>query len=104
MAEANEPPREAAKREVREELGIEYAGGRLLVVDWVSPHGPWDDSLMFIFDGGVLGEEEHAGMTLPDGELRAWRFAELDEAATLLRGYAWRRVQAAMTSVVVAAA
>src|ERR1044071_2627079 len=52
MAEANEPPLDAAIREVREELGLEYHGGRLLVVDWVAPHGPWDDCLMFLFDGG----------------------------------------------------
>ena len=54
MAEANEPPHLAAEREVREELGLELRVGPLLVVDWVAPHGPWDDSLMFIFDGGAL--------------------------------------------------
>ncbi len=96
MAEANEPPLEAAKREVREELGIEYTGGRLLVVDWVSPHGPWDDSLMFVFDGGMLGAEEQARISLRDGELRGYRFGEPGEAATLLREYVWRRVRAAL--------
>jgi 8-oxo-dGTP diphosphatase len=54
MAEANEAPLDAARREVGEELGIEYAGGRLLAIDWVAPHGPWDDSLAFVFDGGIL--------------------------------------------------
>src|SRR5438477_12412667 len=57
MVEANEPPRDAASREPRaasrepraasrevyEELRIRLAPGRLLVVDWVGPHGPWDD-------------------------------------------------------------
>lgn len=33
---------------------LELPIGRLLCVDWVSPHGPCDNSLMFIFDGGVL--------------------------------------------------
>jgi hypothetical protein len=54
MAEANEPPLDCARREVKEELGIEYQGGRALVIDWVAPCGPWHDSLMFIFDGGVV--------------------------------------------------
>jgi 8-oxo-dGTP pyrophosphatase MutT (NUDIX family) len=103
MTEANEPPLEAAKREVREELGIEYAGGRLLVVDWVSPHGPWDDSLMFVFDGGVLGEDEQAQITLRDGELGGFRFVEPEEAATLLREYVWRRVKAAAEALSAAA-
>jgi 8-oxo-dGTP pyrophosphatase MutT (NUDIX family) len=74
IAEANEPPLDAARREVREELGIDYPGGRLLVVDRVSPHGPWDDSLMFVFDGGVMDAAEQAAITLPDGELSEWRF------------------------------
>jgi 8-oxo-dGTP pyrophosphatase MutT (NUDIX family) len=87
MAEANEPPLEAAIREVREELSIDYAGGRLLVVDWVAPHGPWDDSLMFVFDGGVLSDDQQAELATSDGELAAFQFVEADEASTLLRPY-----------------
>jgi 8-oxo-dGTP pyrophosphatase MutT (NUDIX family) len=97
MAEANEPPLDAARREVREELGIQYTGCRLLVVDWVSPHGPWDDSLMFIFDGGVLSDEDQEWISLRDGELAGYRFVEPEEAATLLRPYVWKRVSAAMS-------
>jgi 8-oxo-dGTP diphosphatase len=54
MAEANEPPADALCRELREELGLDLQVGDLLCVDWVSPHGPWDDLLNFIFDGGTL--------------------------------------------------
>jgi 8-oxo-dGTP pyrophosphatase MutT (NUDIX family)/transcriptional regulator with XRE-family HTH domain len=99
MAEANEPPREAARREVKEELGLELAVGVVLCVDWVSPHGPWDDSLMFIFDGGVLSEEEIGGLNLLDGELRAFRFCTEEEASKLLRHYVWRRVQTALKAL-----
>lgn len=99
MAEANEAPLDAAIREVREELGIEYAGGRLLVLDWVSPHGPWDDSLMFIFDGGVLSEDQRAGIALPDGELVTFRFCQVSEASRLLRPYVRLRVEAAITAL-----
>jgi len=96
MAEANESPLDAAMREVREELGIYYAGGRLLVVDWVAPHGPWDDSLMFIFDGGVLNAEHQERITLRDNELRETRFVPDEEARALLRPYVWRRLTAAI--------
>jgi 8-oxo-dGTP diphosphatase len=99
MAEANEPPLDAARREVREELGIELACGHLLVVDWVSPHGPWDDSLMFVFDGGVLSEEQQAEITLGDGELAAFRFFEAAEARSVLRGYVWGRMEAVLRTV-----
>jgi 8-oxo-dGTP pyrophosphatase MutT (NUDIX family) len=99
MAEANEPPMDAARREVAEELGIEYAGGRLLVVDWVAPHGPWDDSLVFIFDGGVLNAEQQTAIQLSDDELGDYRFHEPEVASGLLRPYAWRRVREALNAV-----
>jgi 8-oxo-dGTP diphosphatase len=99
MAEANEPPLETAKREVREELGIEPSIGRLLVVDWVAPHGPWDDILIFLFDGGVLNEQHIAAMSIDDAELVALRFCEPDEAANLLRPYVWRRTEHAIQAV-----
>lgn len=99
MSEANEPPAETARRELKEELGFDIRLGRVLCVDWVSPHGPWDDSLMFIFDGGVLVQEQIASLTLHDDELRAFVFCTEDEAAKRLRPYVWRRVAAALEAV-----
>jgi len=64
--QANEPPLDAAGREVMEDLGIVFAGGRVLVIDWVSPHVPRDDSLMFVFDGGVLTADQRARISLRD--------------------------------------
>jgi 8-oxo-dGTP pyrophosphatase MutT (NUDIX family) len=64
MAEANEPPTDAVRRELREELGLELRVGSLRCVDWVSPHGPWDDLVNFIFDGGVLDEQTIAGKSV----------------------------------------
>jgi ADP-ribose pyrophosphatase len=37
MAEPNEPPRDAAQRELKEELGLDIQVGGMLCVDWVSP-------------------------------------------------------------------
>jgi len=92
MVEANEAPIEAARREVAEELGIAPAIGRLLVVDWVAPHGPWDDLLAFVFDGGVLGDEHLSAIRLQEGELRAYDMMAQAEAASRLRDYVLRRV------------
>jgi ADP-ribose pyrophosphatase YjhB (NUDIX family) len=96
MAEANEPPLDAAIREVREELGLDYRGGRLLIVEWVAPHGPWDDSLIFVFDGGMLNAHQRGAIRLGDGELREARFVTQDGAKRLLRPEAWRRVEEAL--------
>lgn len=54
--EPGESPRAACVREVREELGIEPAIGRLLVVDW-APNESEGDKLLFIFDGGILSAD-----------------------------------------------
>jgi 8-oxo-dGTP pyrophosphatase MutT (NUDIX family) len=54
--EPGETPLEAARREVKEELGIEPPIGRLLVADW-SPNSDEGDKLVFVFDGGELTPE-----------------------------------------------
>jgi 8-oxo-dGTP diphosphatase len=96
MSEANEPPADTVRRELEEELGLNLRVGRLLCVDWVSPHGPWDDSLMFIFDGGTMSPEQTSTLKLPDGELRAYEFCTEKDAEARLRPYVWRRVTEAL--------
>jgi 8-oxo-dGTP diphosphatase len=96
MSEANEPPAETVHRELREELGLDLHAGRLLCLDWVSPHGPWDDSLMFIFDGGTLTDDQLPNLKLLDGELRSYEFCPRETAAARLRPYVWRRVAEAV--------
>jgi 8-oxo-dGTP diphosphatase len=54
--EPGESPKQAAAREIEEELGLTPPIGRLLVVDW-APHPDEGDKLLFIFDGGALGED-----------------------------------------------
>lgn len=100
MTEANEAPRDALQRELREELGLEVPIGGLLCVDWEPPHGPWDDLLAFVFDGGVLDAGQAAALRIRDPELRAVRFCTVDEAEGLLRPYVGRRVRAALRALV----
>lgn len=85
MAETNEPPRAAAERELREELGLTVPAGRLLALEWVAPHGPWDDQLVFVFDGGALTAAQAARLRPTDPEVEALTFATEDDARDLLR-------------------
>lgn len=84
MAEANEPPTTALEREILEELNLHITAGRLLLLDWVGPHGPWDDQLIFVFDGGSL-TPEHTTLTVSDSEISAFDFVTVPEATRLLR-------------------
>jgi 8-oxo-dGTP diphosphatase len=99
MAEANEPPADAARRELREELGMEVQVGALLCVDWVSPHGPWDDLINFIFDGGILRAGAIAVIRIVDDELRAFEFCDEGQVKERLRPYVWRRVSSALEAL-----
>ena len=99
MAEANEPPDETVRRELMEELGLQIHVGALLCVDWASPHGPWDDLLAFIFDGGELSDEQIAGIRLSDDELISFEFSTPEQAQQRLRPYVWRRVEAALDAI-----
>jgi 8-oxo-dGTP diphosphatase len=101
MAEANEPPLDALRRELTEELGLEIVARdmTLLCVDWVAPHGPWDDSLMFIFDAGTLTAEQIADLHLTDSELAAYEFCTPEQAQQRLRPYVWQRVHAALEAL-----
>lgn len=100
MAEANEPPHLAVQRELKEELGLDVQIGALLVVDWVSPHGPWDDLLAFVFDGGQLSDEQIAGLKPRDAELERFEFCTPEQAQQRLRPYVWRRVTVALEALV----
>ncbi|GGO44664.1 hypothetical protein GCM10012286_31450 [Streptomyces lasiicapitis] len=99
MAEANEPPHEAAMRELVEELGLELALGGLLVVDWAPPHGPWDDQLCFIFDGGVLDGVRADELRPRDAELSDASFVTAADAQALLRPRLARRLDVAIRAL-----
>lgn len=79
--EHGETPREAATREVQEELGITPPIGRLIVADW-APNQTEGDKLLFIFDGGALSSDYLAKIRLDPEEIAGYDFhdiADIDE-------------------------
>ncbi|MBW8740775.1 MAG: NUDIX hydrolase [Streptomyces turgidiscabies] len=86
-----ETPRQGARRETLEEIGLDREIGRLLAVDWVhiAGHPPL---VAYLYDGGVLGEDELKSITLQEEELLSWRLVPREELAEYLRGSLGRRV------------
>lgn len=95
--EADESPRTACFREVEEELGLRRDVGRLLCVEWQGPEPDRTESLMFVYDGGVLADPSR--IRLPADELASFRFVEPDELDALLVERLARRVRAALRAL-----
>ncbi|MCX5401564.1 NUDIX hydrolase [Streptomyces sp. NBC_00102] len=97
IVEKGEAPARAGVREVAEEIGLVLATEpALLVVDWEAPRPPGYGGLRFLFDGGVLRDEDAAGLRLQNSELRDWRFVTEEEAAALLPPTRYTRLRWAL--------
>ncbi|MGI5283976.1 NUDIX domain-containing protein [Nonomuraea polychroma] len=92
--EPGETPYETCVREVREELSIQPAIGRLLAVDW-APLPQEGDKILFVFDGGTLDSEAITQIRFADNELSAYEFRPVDELDSLLIERLARRLKAA---------
>jgi 8-oxo-dGTP pyrophosphatase MutT (NUDIX family) len=96
ITDDNESPKAACQREVSEELSLNLELGKLLVVDWVPRNGVWRDSHQFIFDGGVLTDDESAAVQVHDEELGGLRFLPLAAAAPQIHPSLLRRLELAL--------
>ena len=75
--DAGESPAAACRRELKEELGTDREVQRLLVVDW-APHPDEDDKILYIFDCGDLGDDEHR-IQLARDELDRWEWVPVSQ-------------------------
>ena len=91
--EAGESPREAAVREVREELGINVKISGLLVVDW-APAESEGDKILFIFLGPRL--DDSVRLTVDADEISEARYVGDDEFDTLTIPRLARRIRRAV--------
>lgn len=92
VVERDEPPWLGARREVREEIGLDVGHLHFAAMDWRSSDDEYDDSLHFVFDGGVLSPEQKTAIR-PDGiEIAGFSFADREEAEALLDPHLCRRV------------
>lgn len=97
-SDEGESPRQAARRETLEEIGLDRELGRLLAVDWVL--GPDRPPLTaYVYDGGVLGEDDLKAIRLQEAELLSWRLVPREELNDYLLGSLGHRVLAALDAL-----
>jgi 8-oxo-dGTP pyrophosphatase MutT (NUDIX family) len=99
VVELNESPKQCCQREVLEEIGLVRGIGRLLVLDYNSPTETKSESLMFIFDGGVLSPQEITNIRLPAEELVDFGFFAPDELPATMTDTLRQRVLLAWQQV-----
>jgi ADP-ribose pyrophosphatase YjhB (NUDIX family) len=93
-----ETPRQGARRETAEEIGLDVGLGRLLAVDWVQGVGR-PPQVAYVYDGGVLGEGDLKRIRLQEEELLSWRLVPRDELVGHLPEALGRRVLAALDAL-----
>ncbi|MFG3206354.1 NUDIX domain-containing protein [Streptomyces sp. NPDC048192] len=90
-----ETPRQGARRETLEEIGLDVEPGRLLAVDWV--HGAGRPPLVaYLYDGGVLDEAALKAIRLQEEELLSWRLVPREDLPAHLPDALGRRVLTAL--------
>lgn len=96
-----EHPLQTARREAKEELGIDVEPGRLLAVDWVPAHQDGRPPLAnFLFDGGEFTRAWlEDNLHLANEELAEWRLADASEQDRLLMPLLARRLRACATAL-----
>jgi len=93
VVEDDESPREAVEREIKEEIGLSKHFTKLMCVDYQHAEESRTESLMFIFDGGILNDEDLNSIKVDAGEIAEFRFVTSDEALQLCGPRLGRRIQ-----------
>jgi ADP-ribose pyrophosphatase YjhB (NUDIX family) len=97
IVEEGEDPRQACGRECLEELGLRLKIGRLLVLEHQTQEPPLGDSIMFVYEGGVL--PDGTPVVLPPAELRSHQFVPPDRLGELTIARLARRVRFALRAL-----
>ena len=98
IVENDESPKSACEREITEEIGLDIHVERLLVVDYNDyPDDPdKTESLMFIFDGGVLSAEAISQIRVCEGEILGYQFFAPDKLPDALQTALAERIRMAI--------
>jgi|SRR3989338_9389050 len=92
VIDADESPRAACVREVKEEVNLDITDLVLLCVDYAASETLEylgkkvlkPEAMHFLFYGGILSDDQVSNIRIPEDELSEYRFVQIDEALALL--------------------
>jgi len=76
VVDINESPMMTAKREVREETGLNLMVIILLVANYNSSEGNRDENIQWFFDGGVVTENQKTEISIDGDEIMEAKFVD----------------------------
>ena len=94
IVEQGEDPRTCCQRECLEEVGFENPIGRLLVLAHQTDPAPRGDSIMFVYDGGVVTDT--TAIRLQTSELVSFRFVPAEDLEQVATERLAKRIRAAI--------
>jgi 8-oxo-dGTP pyrophosphatase MutT (NUDIX family) len=97
--EAGEAPWATARREVAEEIGLNRPLGRLLTIDYVPAVGVMPEGVAFVWDGGLVTEDDVKGLVLTDPEILSVRLCELSAIEALVKPALAGRIAASLDAL-----
>lgn len=97
----DESPLSTCIREVKEEVGLELKIGRLLCVDYKvkKDDGIMSDSIMFIFDGGIINDKQIKSIKLQEDELDSFQFVNINGTEKFFKPGTASRVRFAFKAI-----
>lgn len=97
MVDHGEAPEQALRRELKEELGLDLAVGRLLVIDWAPAYALRPRPIAyFLFDAGVL--DPGMVIRLQEAELDEYTYVSPGQVPARAASYTTARVPAALSA------
>ena len=88
VVEDNESPRQTCLREIKEEIGLDVKEIKFVCLDYTGADETkdTDESLQFMFSGGVFTAEEIKNIKIDGKEIVEYAFVPMEKVADLLGG------------------